>query len=208
MIILTIPVTIENLGIWTPAKKNMKAASLHPDTARTERAFEIVFKKYYKDLFSYACTMVRDDAIAEGIVQNVFLKIWERNERLWEQQLNAPYLYRSVHNGCLNHLKHQKVKKAYQQYSANHSIREDNSTGSKLALSELQQKVTIALNELPQQCRTIFQMSRFGDMKYQEIAAELGISIKTVEAQMGKALKVLRIKLADYLPILLLTILY
>jgi RNA polymerase sigma-70 factor (ECF subfamily) len=87
-------------------------------------------------------------------------------------------------------------------------VSEENNAGSKVALSELQQKVSIALNELPQQCRTIFQMSRFGEMKYQEIADELGISIKTVEAQMGKALKVMRKKLADYLPILLFTILY
>jgi RNA polymerase sigma-70 factor (ECF subfamily) len=74
-------------------------------------------------------------------------------------------------------------------------------------LSELQQKISHALNDLPPQCRIIFQMSRFRDMKYQEIASELGISVKTVEAQMGKALKVLRKKLADYLPILLFTIL-
>jgi RNA polymerase sigma-70 factor, ECF subfamily len=205
---LTLLITIENSGIWTPAMKNMKAVPLHSDTARNERAFELVFKKYYKDLYAYACSMVKDDAIAEGIVQNVFLKIWERNEPLWQEQMNAPYLYRSVHNGCLNHLKHLKVKKAYEQYSAHHKVKEENSAGSKVALSELQQKLTLALNDLPQQCRTIFQMSRFGEMKYQEIAIELGISVKTVEAQMGKALKVLRIKLADYLPILLFTILY
>ena len=69
-------------------------------------------------------------------------------------------------------------------------------------LSELEQQINKALNELPEQCRTIFQMSRFEELKYQEIADRLGLSIKTIENQMGKALKILRVKLVDYLPIL------
>jgi RNA polymerase sigma-70 factor (ECF subfamily) len=151
---------------------------------------------------------VKDEAVAEGIVQNVFLKIWERGEHLSFHQAPAPYLYRSVHNQSLNHLKHKKVRQAYDAYAIKVQAYDKNAAGSKIQLTELQQKITEALSELPQQCRTIFQMSRFREMKYQEIADELGLSIKTVEAQMGKALKVLRKKLADYLPILLITILY
>jgi RNA polymerase sigma-70 factor (ECF subfamily) len=184
------------------------AIHTHPAAVRDERAFEQLFKKYFKDLHSYACSMVKDEAVAEGIVQNVFLKLWERAERLSEQQATAPYLYRSVHNESLNHLKHKKVRQAYDAYALKQQVYEKSSATSKLQLSELQQKISVALNDLPQQCRLIFQMSRFREMKYQEIAEELGISVKTVEAQMGKALKVMRIKLADYLPILIYTILY
>lgn len=175
---------------------------------RDERAFEQVFKQHFKDLHSYACAIVKNEAIAEGIVQNVFLKLWEKADSLNYQQSLIPYLYRSVHNQALNHLKHQKVKQAYDAYAVRQQHYDDGSAARKVQLKELQTRLTHALNDLPEQCRTIFQMSRFSEMKYQEIADELGISIKTVEAQMGKALKVLRVKLADYLPILLLTILY
>jgi RNA polymerase sigma-70 factor (ECF subfamily) len=75
-------------------------------------------------------------------------------------------------------------------------------------VKELEEKLRQAMNALPQQCRTIFQLSRFEGLKYQEIADQLGISIKTVENQMGKALKKLRVKLIDYLPIFLLALLY
>lgn len=187
-----------------------KTTAIHTHTAavRDERAFEQLFKKHFKDLHSYACSMVKDEAVAEGVVQNVFLKLWERAERLNEQQATAPYLYRAVHNESLNHLKHKKVRQAYAAYAMKQQVYEKSSATSKVQLSELQQKISVALNDLPQQCRLIFQMSRFREMKYQEIALELGISVKTVEAQMGKALKVMRIKLADYLPILIISILY
>ena len=205
---MTSSATIGFPGTWAPGMEKSSSIYTTISAARDERAFEQLFKKYFKDLHSYACAMVKDEAVAEGIVQNVFLKLWERADTLNYQQTPAPYLYRSVHNECLNHLKHKKVRLAYNQYLQRQPYHDKGSSVQKIQLSELQQKISIALAELPQQCRTIFQMSRFGDMKYQEIADELDISIKTVEAQMGKALKVLRKKLADYLPILLLTILY
>jgi RNA polymerase sigma-70 factor (ECF subfamily) len=73
--------------------------------------------------------------------------------------------------------------------------------------SELERRLQTAINELPEQCRTIFQMSRFEELRYLDIAERLGISVKTVENQMGKALKTLRVKLIDYLPLILLILL-
>jgi len=174
---------------------------------RNEQAFEQVFKSHFKELHSYACAILKDDAVAEGVVQNVFLKLWEKADTLQYQQSITGYLYRSVHNLALNHLKHQKVKQAYDVYATQKSIQQHETANRQLHLKELQYHFSEAMNELPEQCRTIFQMSRFREMKYQEIADELAISIKTVEAQMSKALKVLRVKLADFLPILMLTLL-
>jgi RNA polymerase sigma-70 factor, ECF subfamily len=174
---------------------------------RNEQAFEQVFKSHFKELHSYACAILKDDAVAEGVVQNVFLKLWEKADTLQYQQSITGYLYRSVHNLALNHLKHQKVKQAYDVYATQQSIQQHETANRQLHLKELQYHFSEAMNELPEQCRTIFQMSRFREMKYQEIADELAISIKTVEAQMSKALKVLRVKLADFLPILMLTLL-
>ena len=80
-------------------------------------------------------------------------------------------------------------------------------TSGKLMMRELKEKIQAAMNELPEQCRTIFQMSRFEGLKYQEIADEMGLSVKTVENQMGKALKLMRVKLVEFLPLLLLSLL-
>lgn len=170
---------------------------------RNEAAFEQVFKAHFKNLHAYACTIVRDDAVAEGIVQNVFLKLWDRSSSLNIQSSVAAYLYRAVYNESCNHLKHQKVKQSYAKYAHQTMSEATKETASKkLAVAELEQKIKTALSELPEQCRTIFQLSRFEELKYQEIADKLEISVKTVETQMGKALKLMRIKLADYLPLI------
>lgn len=168
-----------------------------------DSSFEALFKANFKRLFAYALTLLRDDSHAEEIVQNVFYKIWEKKGKIEIQTSLTAYLYRTVYNDCLNYLKHKKVKAAYALHTSWTKKDESDNATSKIQLSELHEKLNTALAELPEQCRTIFQMSRFEELKYVEIAARLGISAKTVENQMGKALRVLRIKLADYLPILI-----
>lgn len=168
-----------------------------------DSSFEALFKSNFKRLFSYALTLLRDDSHAEEIVQNVFYKIWEKKGKIEIQTSVTAYLYRSVYNDCLNYLKHKKVRAAHALHTSWAKKDESDNATSKIQLSELHEKLDKALSELPEQCRTIFQMSRFEELKYVEIAAKLGISAKTVENQMGKALRVLRIKLADYLPVLI-----
>ncbi len=182
------------------------AISESPYAEISEYAFEGVFKKYFTALHGYAYTIVRDEAVAEGIVQEVFLNIWEKGRFPQWDDNPGPYLYRSVHNRSLNHLKKKKVKQAYETY-ATRQVHQTENTSEKIRMTELQDRLNEALEKLPEQCRIIFQMSRFREMKYQEIAAELKISLKTVEAQMGKALKRLRVQLADYLPLLLIYLL-
>jgi RNA polymerase sigma-70 factor (ECF subfamily) len=169
--------------------------------------FEEVFKTHFKALHAYACTLLRDELLAEEMVQQVFFKIWEKKEFLNIQASATAYLYKSVYHECLNYLKHQKVKAAYQQYSATMGEAATGGAAQKIQLSELQHHLNKALNELPEQCRTIFQMSRYEELKYQEIADRLGLSVKTIENQMGKALRLLREKLRDFLPLLLLILL-
>lgn len=169
--------------------------------------FEEVFKTHFKSLHAYAFTMVKDEMLAEEMVQNVFCKLWEKKDRLQINSSATAYLYRSVYHECLNHLKHQKVRSAYQQYMSAQPEGDTIPAASKLQMGELEWHLNKALGELPEQCRTIFQMSRFEELKYQEIADRLGLSIKTIENQMGKALRLLREKLADFLPLLLLILL-
>lgn len=180
----------------------MQNELIHPHTvtAGTED-FETIFKTHFKGLHAYACTIIKDEAAAEDIVQNTFFKLWEKNE-LHKLQSPAAYLYRAVYNESLNYLKHAKVKHAYQTFATSRMEYNESAAG-RTTLRELQEKLDKALSELPQQCRTIFQMSRFEELKYWEIAERLGLSVKTVENQMGKALKLLRMKLVDFLPVLL-----
>ncbi len=165
--------------------------------------FERVFKSEFKNLHSYACSILKDEVSAEEIVQQVFYKLWEKRDNLNELQSISAYLYRSVHNDCLNYIKHSKVKAAHVAHSV-YTGKESGMHDDQLTLKELQYRIDNAVNDLPEQCRTIFQMSRFEDMKYKDIALRLGISIKTVENQMGKALRTMRSKLAEYLPVIVL----
>ena len=173
---------------------------------RDETAFEQVFKTHFKRLHAYAFTILRDEAEAEEMVQQVFFKLWERNENLSVTGSVTAYLYRAVHNESLNYIKHQKVRSDHKLHIAYSMKNEAEQPAKEMQAGELEKKIHSALNELPEQCRTIFQMSRFDELKYREIADKLGISVKTVENQMGKALKLLRAKLVDFLIFILLFI--
>jgi RNA polymerase sigma-70 factor (ECF subfamily) len=172
---------------------------------RDETAFEQVFKTYYRDLHAYAFSILRDDIMAEEMVQNVFYKLWDRAGTLNIGGSVAAYLYRAVHNESLNHLKHLKVRSEHKLY-VSHRREESEGPGKHLAAKELEKRLQAAMNDLPEQCRTIFQLSRFEELRYREIADRLDISVKTVENQMGKALRILREKLVDLLPFLTLFI--
>jgi RNA polymerase sigma-19 factor, ECF subfamily len=167
-------------------------------------AFEQVFKKHFKNLHAYAFAILKDEVEAEEIVQQVFFKLWDRSGHLSLSGPVAAYLYRAVHNESLNFLKHQKVKANHQLHVAYSMKNKSEQVQEKLITRELENKFRAAMNELPEQCRTVYQLSRFEDMKYREIADKLDISVKTVEKHMGKAFQLLRTKLIDFLPLLLL----
>lgn len=166
------------------------------------QAFNQIYIDNFPALHRYAYTIINDGQLAEEMVHQVFLKILERKEDIKVHTSVKAYLFRSVNNECLNYIKHQKVKHNYQINATNNMANQVETPSNKLAYKELEQHLKIAINDLPEQCRTIFQLSRFEELKYREIADQLGISIKTVETQMSKALKRLRIDLADYLPLI------
>ena len=172
-----------------------------------EQAFEQVFKSNFKSLHAYAYTIIKDDIMAEELVQNVFCRLWEKKAKVEIQTSLAAYLYRSVYHESLNYLKHLKVRAAYNSYAQAQMKTNSDNAEKKILLGDLEKRLNHAMSELPEQCRTIFQMSRFEELKYQEIADRLGLSIKTIENQMGKALKLLRLKLVDFLPVAILTLL-
>lgn len=163
-----------------------------------QAAFDALFRAYYAPLCYYAASLNDGDRDeAEDLVQQAFIKLWEQRASLQINWSVKAYLYRSVHNASLNRLRAEKVRDKYKQHNALQM--EMHYQNSPEPEPELQGRLQKALNELPAQCRQVFELSRFEELKYREIADHLNISIKTVETQMGKALKLLRTHLADYL---------
>jgi RNA polymerase sigma-70 factor (ECF subfamily) len=167
-----------------------------------EAAFEQLFHFYYAPLCRYAERIVPDDA--EEIVQQVFLRIWERRAELNISVSYKSYLYRAVHNASVNHK--QRSKKDVRLDDGPLRIVHAAETSHGMDVKHLEKEIGKALNVLPEQCRKVFELSRFEELKYREIAELLNISVKTVENQMGKALRIMREQLSAYLPFILFTI--
>lgn len=164
--------------------------------------FEQAFKEYYERLCNYANTIIDDMDESEEIVQSTFLNIWEKKEAFEIHTSVKAYLYQAVHNQCLNEIKHNKIRQAHKEY---YLYVADSSIGSASDMvigNELELKIEEAISELPPQCQTVFRMSRFENRTYAEIAKQLDISVKTIENHMGKALRILREKLKEYLPLI------
>ncbi len=135
---------------------------------------------------------------AEDLVQQAFVKLWEKRDTIDINWSVKAYLYKMVHNTALNRIRHEQTKQKYQQYQS--ALPLDNTQEMPQdTLPELRQRIQQALDKLPPQCRNVFELSRFEELKYREIAEHLQISIKTVESQMGKALRLMHVHLADYL---------
>jgi RNA polymerase sigma-70 factor (ECF subfamily) len=147
---------------------------------------------------------LKDTDESEEIVQLVFVQLWEKREKIQISSSLKSYLYKSVYHSALNSLKHQKIKEEYVHMKQ--SEIQESELQSEQSLKELETRIEKALNTLPEQCKLIFSMSRFEELKYREIADILNISIKTVENQMGKALRLMRHNLSDFLTLLLLVI--
>ncbi|PWV54316.1 RNA polymerase sigma-70 factor [Chitinophaga sp. S165] len=153
---------------------------------------EQYFFEYFEVLHTYAYTILKDNDAAKDVVQSVFIQLWQKREELNIKQSVRSYLYVATHNHCLNYIKSKKTRQRhYDQFASG----EDESTTTleeSMALSDLKKEVLAAMKSLPEKCREIFYKSRFEEKSYAEIAVELNISVKTVEAQMGKALRILR----------------
>ncbi|WP_439184248.1 RNA polymerase sigma-70 factor [Carboxylicivirga taeanensis] len=155
--------------------------------AGDEHAFELVFKNYYPHLVLLAQKYLGDQDLSESIVQSVFVKMWEKRSVMDIQSLRG-FLVVAVRNRCTNELKHQKVVREYEKAHIETIEPVRMSFNENVYL----QKINSVIDELPEQRRRIFKMSRMDGLKYKEIAEKLNISPKTVEVQMGKALKYLR----------------
>jgi len=171
-----------------------------PGKWNTEAGFEALFKELYAPLHRYASGLIADEQQAEELVQDVFLKLWQQKDQIQIASNVQAYLYRAVHNNAMNLLNHEKVKAKYQTYMKTRTAQYADSPSKALDVKELKEQIFRAMDKIPEKCRAIFFLSRQESLSYRDIAGQLGISIKTVENQMSKALKILREELRDYLP--------
>lgn len=161
------------------------------------KVFEALFHHFYGFLCEYASKILYDRDAAEEIVQDLFVEIWEKREKLSIETSLKSYLFQSVKNRCLNVIQHQKIKTKYAEKLIS-------DTDPSVSVDEvyvefdLAEKIEAAIRSLPEKRREIFRLSREEGLKYREIAEKLNVSVKTVETQMSLAIKTLREKLKKY----------
>lgn len=169
------------------------------------------FRTYYKRLCAYAVSFVSQNDIAEDIVIDVFLKLWEKRGSVNITKSVSSYLFKSVKNACINFLNREKSRKL--TISENEvnllNLKMKYTISDKYPLTELighelEEKIKMEVDKLPDQCREIFYLSRFEELSHKEIADKLGISKNTVKVQIYRALLKLRKGLKDYLPMIIL----
>lgn len=165
----------------------------------TKQDFEKLFNDHYSNLCAYANNFLKDVDASEEVVQEVLFKLWTNKDSIIITSSIQSYLFRAVRNASLNVLKHINIREDYK--AQNEYERDDElSSEDEMIVSELDQKIREAIDQLPIERKKVFIMSRYDGLKYKEIADKLNISVSTVENQMVKALKFLRDELKDYLP--------
>lgn len=162
--------------------------------------FEELFNLHYSNLCAYANNFLKELEASEEVVQEVLFKVWTNRDKLEITTSIQSYLFRAVRNSCLNVIKHVNIREEYKIHNERVIEMEERSQEDEVIISELEQKIREAIDLLPTERKKVFIMSRYDGLKYKEIAEKLKISVKTVENQMGSALKFLRIELKDYMP--------
>lgn len=167
------------------------------------KVYEALFKQWYQPLCYYAHSILHRQDDAEEIVQKTFYKLWDQREKMEIHSSIKSYLYKMVHNSCLNKIKQLKMQSGHHEQIAYFSEVSANHVEQTVVHNELNRQVELAIAELPERCREVFLLSRMQQLSYAEIAEKMQISPNTVETQIVKALKALRLRLKDYLPFLL-----
>lgn len=178
-------------------------------------AFESVFKFWYESLVHFADEYISDLESARNIVQNIFMRLWEKHELVDPDSNLKSYLYMATRNACLSHIRHLRVENTYFKNSLrNHEDLQlnyealDELNLEKIDFSRLEKLIQDTIDSLPERCREVFLMSRYEEMKNKEIAEKLNISVKAVEANITRAINKLRENTKEYLPELVFFLLF
>lgn len=171
-----------------------------------KKAYEAIYSEFFGILYHLSFQYLHNEKVAEEIVQDTFMKLWEIRTSLNNQINLRNYLYTITKNNCLNYLRNQKISMKhlenlkYLEMQFNYDALDK--MGNYLQFEELRNKIDEVISQLPEEVIETFKLSRFEELSYKQIAEKQGISIKTVEARISKALKILRIELKDFLPLI------
>jgi len=163
-----------------------------------KKAFEALFHQYYPGMCSYAESLLKKPEVAEEVVQDVFFNVWKNKSDIRITSSWQSYLYRSVFNNSMMYIRKNKREMPLDEKWAENQVASSDRTDEEMDAREMNAMIIYTLQSLPGRTQKIFNMSRFEGMKYKEIAEHLSISVKTVEANMGKALKALRSSLNEF----------
>lgn len=178
-----------------------------------EQIFEHFFNTYYNNIVGFCVQFVYNESEAKSIAQEAFVNLWLNKEKIDSLNGIKSFLYTYSKSKCLNAIRHQKVKEKYKNQTLNDKEKQLNievlnsMKFDTMSLLELENLITQSVYDLPDKTQEIFVKKRFENKKNREIASELNISIKTVEAHITKALSILKTKLSDYLPSILIAFL-
>lgn len=161
-----------------------------------EKAFNTLFKGYYSLLCRYAYDILREQESSKEIVLDLFVHIWETRETFTITSSLKGYLYRSIHNQCLNYIRNRKTQKVINFVSSDDeknrtlllNIKAPSEIIEKLVSEQLENDLQKAMDSLPEQCRKIFYLCRFENLTYPEISVKLNIALSTVKTQMLRAI--------------------
>lgn len=168
-----------------------------------QSAFSTIFTKYYKDLVRFSMRFTHDTDAAEELVQDVFVKLWENRSSLNINNSLKSFLVKTVQNRCIDHLRFVKIRNKHASQILENLLLSDNETEKYILHSELETHFGQALSKLPNPLAEVYKMSRIESLSYQEIALKLGVSVRTIEVRIAKALQFMRAELTEFLLIFL-----
>lgn len=166
--------------------------------AGKEEAFDYIFRKYYRTLCANAIVLLKDDDLAQSVVQDCFIQFWEKRKKLKDVKEIYSFLSVMVRNKSIDRLRKEEREKRVVDILKSR-LKESVEENSAIS-SEFEDIFQKAVLKLPERCRMAFEYSRFDGLKYSEIAKEMNVSQKAVEGLMGRALKILRVELKDFIP--------
>jgi RNA polymerase sigma-70 factor (family 1) len=168
-----------------------------------QTSFTILFTKYYQDLVQFSFSFTRNPDASEEIVQDVFMKLWENRYSLEIHNSLKSFLLKTVQNRSINSLRHVNITHKYASLVLEHPLLSENDTENYILHSELEANFNHAMEKIPAQYAEAYRMSRTESLNYHEIALKLGVSVRTVEVRVSKALSLLREELKDFLVLIL-----
>jgi len=162
-------------------------------------AFTVMFTTYYKDMVLFAMNFTREKEIAEEIVQETFVRLWDERKTITIGISLKSYLLRCIQNRCIDWIRHKKIRQKYRDEVSSTLETFEYNTDNYVINSELKDLLKVALSKLSPEIYEAYCLSRYKGLKYKEIATKLKVSVRTVEVRIGKALISLREELKDYL---------